>query len=94
MSRETKGRHVKAKPARLDAEGTAQPKTKLILHQKVDGNCRARGLMGAQAAPGEVLDYQGEDGERTPINVVPTQDNPYPYTDYEDCQGPPPLRRK
>lgn len=68
-SREKKGRHVKAKPARLDAEGTARPKTRLITHGNTS-HCRLHGPMGGAVNTGEVLEYEGEDGSRTAINVA------------------------
>lgn len=79
MSREEKGRHVKAQPARLDPDGKATPKTKLITHAN-PGHCR----LGGGVNPGEVLEYQAEDGKRTAVNVVSASDRPHPYRSAAD----------
>lgn len=57
MNRKAKGRHVECKPARLDAEGTAKPKTRIVNHPK-SGWC---------VGPATVLiapEYEDENGDR------------------------------
>lgn len=68
MSRETKRRHLKATPARLDVEGIAKPKTQLLTHGNM-GHCRLHGPAGGALNPGEILEYEAEDGNRMTLNV-------------------------
>jgi hypothetical protein len=48
-------------PARLDADGTAQPKTRLLAHVRLDGNCKR--MDHADSAI-----YYEANGVRTPLD--------------------------